>query len=148
MTRPKADSSKRRIIIDLSYPPGENVNMGVIKNNYYGAFLRHRLPRIDDVIQYAESQGFNIAMATIDIKRAYRNFLGCPLDYPLNTIRFQNQYFVDLAMPFGARTSSTYMQKIAEMVSRALAARGIANHIYLDDIILYFTPDGGSHFFD
>lgn len=44
MTRPKAESSKRRIIIDLSYPPGENVNMGVIKNNYYGSFLRHSLP--------------------------------------------------------------------------------------------------------
>lgn len=95
MTRPKADSHKRRIIIDLSYPPTNNVNQAVIKNNYYGRFLGHSLPRIDDVIEYAEKQGFNIAMATIDIKRAYRNFLGCPLDYPLNTIRFQNKYFVD-----------------------------------------------------
>lgn len=124
MTRPKAESEKRRIIIDLSYPSGKSVNEFVVKNNYYGHHIDHSLPKIDDVINYVESKGFSVALATIDIRWAYRNFPGCPLDYPLNTIKFQGQYYLDMAMPFGACTSSVYMQKIANMISRALALFG------------------------
>lgn len=141
MTRPKADSHSRRIIIDLSYPPEENINRWVIKGNYYGQRITHRLPRIEDVVDRVAALGFQVALATIDIKRAYRNFPGCPLDYPLNTIRFRNQYFIDLAMPFGARTSSLYMQKSADLITRALQKHGILSHIYLDDVILYFRPN-------
>lgn len=141
MTRPKAESSKRRVIIDLSYPEDHNVNCKVIKNNYHGRFIGHTLPKIDDVVRHIEGTGFNVALAMIDIKHAYRNFPGCPLDYPLNAIKFNNSYYLDLAMPFGARTSSAYMQKIANMISHALMQRGIPTHIYLDDVILYFLPD-------
>lgn len=141
MTHPKADSSRRRIIIDLSYPPDNNVNSRVVKNNYYGQLIEHSRPKIDDVIRFAEQKGFDVALATIDIKRAYRNFPGCPLDYPLNVIKFQGQYYLELAMPFGARTSSAYMQKIANMISRALAVKGIPTQIYLDDVILFFQPN-------
>lgn len=140
MTRPKSDINNRRIIVYLSYPPGSNVNHFVIKNNYYGSFIQHTLPRIDDVVRSVAESNYDVMLATIDIKRAYRNFPGCPLDYPLNTIKFQGNYYIDFAMPFGARTSSTYMQKIADFISHALSARGISTHIYLDDIILYFGP--------
>lgn len=34
MTRPKSNSLKRRVIVDLSFPPESNVNSGVYKNNY------------------------------------------------------------------------------------------------------------------
>lgn len=140
MTRPKTESSHRRIIIDLSYPEDNNVNSSVVKNNYYGQVIQHTLPKIEDVIEFVETKGFNMALATIDIKRAYRNFPGCPLDYPLNALKFKAQYYLDLAMPFGARTSSAYMQKIANMISRALVIRGIDTKIYLDDVILFFLP--------
>lgn len=117
MTRPKSDSNKRRIIIDLSYPPDANVNKWVEKGNYYGRYVHHKLPKIQDVIDTIVAKGFHLALATIDIKRAYRNFPGCPLDYPLNVIKFRGEYFLDCAMPFGARTSSMYMQKAANMIS-------------------------------
>lgn len=106
MSRPKGEGSKRRVIVDLSYPPGGNVNQGVIKNNYYGRYISHKLPRIDEVVDTITSLDYNVALATVDIRRAYRNFPGCPLDYPLNVIKFQSMYYIDLAMPFGARTSS------------------------------------------
>lgn len=141
MTRPKAESNKRRVIVDLSYPPDKNVNAWVIKGNYYGRYVHHKLPKIEDVIEVIVQKGFQVALATIDIKRAYRNFPGCPLDYPLNVIKFQGNYFLDCAMPFGARTSSMYMQKAANMISRALEKRGILTHVYLDDVVLYFLPD-------
>lgn len=136
----QGDSGKRRTIVDLSYPPGASVNDWVFKNNYYGRQIEHTLPRIDDVVAKIVERGFDVAIATVDIRRAYRNFPGCPLDLPLNVIRFESRYYIDLAMAFGARTSSCYMQKAAEMISRALRARGIMAHIYLDDVILYFDP--------
>lgn len=117
MTRPKSESTKRRIIIDLSYPPEENVNKWVEKGNYFGRCVQHKLPKIEDVIDLIVANGFQVALATIDIKRAYQNFLGCPLDYPLNVIKFQGNYYLDCAMPFGARTSSMYMQKAANLIS-------------------------------
>lgn len=140
MTRPKTNSKKRHIIVDLSYPPDSNVNSGVYKNNYYGSYIGHTLPRIRDVIEKIDQREYNVALATLDIRRAYRNFPGCAFDYPLNVIKCDNEYFIDLAMPFGAQSSSTYMQKISEFVIRALSQRGIATVIYLDDVIFYFLP--------
>lgn len=140
MTRPKGEGDKRRVIVDLSYPPGNNVNDGVVKNNYYGTYISHVLPKMSDVVDEIVDRGFDVAIATVDIRRAYRNFPGCPLDLPLNVIKFESSYYIDLAMPFGARTSSCYMQKIAGAVSRALARRGIKTFIYLDDVILFFPP--------
>lgn len=140
MTRPKGEGDKRRVIVDLSYPDGNNVNDGVVKNNYFGAHIAHVLPRISDVVDVIVRRNFNVVIATVDIRRAYRNFPGCPFDFPLNVIKFDNEYFIDLAMPFGARTSSCYMQKIADVISRALQRRGIQTHVYLDDVILYFQP--------
>lgn len=141
MTRPKGDGDKRRVIVDLSFPPDKNVNIAVTKNNYYGRFVAHKLPRIDDVVDVIVGSQYEVALATVDIRRAYHNFPGCPLDLPLNNIKFKGRYYIDLAMPFGARTSSCYMQKIAEYISRALASRQIYCHIYLDDVIMYFQPD-------
>ena len=37
--RPKRDSQDRQIILDLSFPPGESVNDGMVKDNYMGAHL-------------------------------------------------------------------------------------------------------------
>lgn len=43
-------------------------------------------------------------------------------------------------MPFGARSSSTYMQKVSGFVIQALNHQGISTDIYLDDLIFYFHP--------
>lgn len=42
MTRPKADSTKRRIIVDLSFPRDDNVNAHVHKNMIFGVYHDHR----------------------------------------------------------------------------------------------------------
>ena len=48
-TRPKKNSKDRRVIIDLSFPPGEAVNDGMIKDNYMGLYVKLTFPRIDDL---------------------------------------------------------------------------------------------------
>ena len=49
MTVEKKDSDKRRVIIDLSYPAGEAVNDGVLKNHFQGEPLTYKLPTITDL---------------------------------------------------------------------------------------------------
>lgn len=111
MTRPKADSHKRRIIVDLSYPQGDNVNAYVYKNMLFGRHCEHCLPTVRDTVAAIELQGFRVMLATIDIKRAYCNVLVCPLALPL----LGGHTYIDTAMPFGARNSSLCHNIIKEL---------------------------------
>lgn len=136
MTRPKSASTTRRIIVDLSYPQGEGVNAAVQKGIVFGQWIEHKLPSIDQALAIAETFNFEVVSSVIDIERAYRNFRSDPLDWPLLVLEFQNKFYVDLALPFGARLSSLYVQKLADLIVRALATRGIHSLMYLDDLYL------------
>ena len=50
-TRPKRDSSERRVILDLSFPEGNAVNEGIDKDQYRGQPVQLRLPGIDALLQ-------------------------------------------------------------------------------------------------
>lgn len=145
MSRPKADPGKRRIIVDLSFPRGDNVNAYVQKNLVFGQYWDHRLPTVQDAVAAIERMGFRTLLATIDIERAYRNIPVCPLDFPLLGIRVGNKTYIDVAMPFGARNSSLNMQCIAQYVVRALHMRDISCQMYLDDMILQLAPGQDAH---
>lgn len=141
MTRPKSDPDKRRVIVDLSFPPGKNVNSQIPKNVLFGNLHDHSLPTVQQLVDSVRDRDFKCVLATIDIQRAYINIPVCPLDYPLLGISFRGQYYVDTALPFGARNSSLVMQKLAGFITRALAARGIASYMFLDDLVLILDPD-------
>lgn len=106
------------------------------------------LPRMDDIVAQVAAMNFSVLLASVDIQRPYRNFPGWPLNYPLTGIKHRGQYNIDLAMPFGARSSSTYMQKSSDFIIRALRTRGIVTHIYLDYVLVYIRPgqDRGARF--
>lgn len=145
MTRPKSDSTKRRIIVDMSFPRGHNVNDGVNKNVIFGVQHTHNLPTVQDTVRVIQAKNFRVLLATIDIERAYRNIPSCPLDFPLLGISVDGEYYVDAAMPFGARNSSFNMQKVADFIVRALATRGIQCHLYLDDMVLELDQHQDCH---
>ena len=48
-TRPKKDSDKRRIILDLSFPEGSSVNNGINKDYYCGEPIKLVYPSIDNL---------------------------------------------------------------------------------------------------
>lgn len=145
MTREKADPSKRRIIVDLSYPPDNNVNHAILKNSIFGIEHQHTLPSVDHVVKAVQACKFECTLATIDIQRAYRNFRTCPMDYPLLGVRFRNKIYIDTVMPFGARNSSMYMQKIAMFIVRYLASIGIESFMFLDDMVLVIKRHQRAH---
>lgn len=140
MTRPKAGSAKRRVIVDLSFPDGDNVNAYVHKNMILGCFHEHRLPLVRDTIAVIEDMDYEVKLGTLDIERAYRNIPVCPLDLPLLGIKIAGKIYIDAAMPFGARNSSLNMQLIAQFIVWALQARGVTCQMYLDDMVVQLSP--------
>ena len=136
MTRPKQDTTERRVIVDLSFPDG-GVNKYIHKNVVDGEIVSHTLPTVKNAIDIIRDVGVHKAfLSCIDISRAYRNFRTCPSDWPLLVIKHNGQYFMDTAIPFGSRMSSWFVQNIAEFIMRALKQKGITSLIYLDDILL------------
>lgn len=145
MSRPKADPAQRRIIVDLSFPPGVGINSKVYKGCVFGTFLPHKLPTVQQALAVIRARNLDVLMAVIDIERAYRNFRGDPLDWPLSVIQYDNSFYIDVALPFGARMSSLCVQKVAEFINRALSQRGIQCLIYLDDLFLFLPTDGSAY---
>lgn len=135
MTREKTNKVDRRVIVDLSYPPDKGPNTYVTKNEVFGQLVTHTLPTIQDVIKVIVALDFNVVLGSVDISRAYRNFRLEPLDWPLTCIHHEDKYYIDIAMPFGSRLSSVYMQNMARFIQRALLRKGLLTIIYLDDIL-------------
>lgn len=141
MSREKADKNERRIIVDFSFPPENGPNAFVIKNSVFGQVIPHALPTVQEAINIILRLDFNLTLGSIDIERAYRNFVLEPLDWLLACICYRDQFYVDTAMPFGSRISSLYMQRMALFIQRAAAVEGVATIIYLDDVLVICNRD-------
>ena len=146
MTRPKTDPNQRRVITDLTFPPHLSVNAYIMKNSAMGAVRNHSLPSISDLTAHLRRMGSSTYMSTVDIARAYKNFLSDPLDWPLLCVHWRDQHFIELSVPFGSRASSCFMQRIANFITRVLRDEGITALMYLDDVIVLATdPDLAKH---
>lgn len=141
MTRPKNGSLKRRVIVDLSYPHGTGVNSMVTKGFIFGKQYDHFLPTINKAISLASSLNYEVAVAVVDIERTYRNFRSDPLDWPLLVVRLEGKYYVDMALPFGTRVSSLYLQQLADFIVGVIQSRGIRSLMYLDDLFVILPQD-------
>lgn len=135
MSRPKRDSNSRRIIADLTFPSKYSVNAFILKNAVWGKSRPHTLPTVHEFVDRFKVSGRNSYMSTVDISRAYKNFRSNPLDWPLLCAYWQNSYYCDITLPFGARASSMHMQSVANAIIDILAQNDIEARMYLDDLI-------------
>ena len=139
MTREKSDPAKRRVITDMTFPREHSINAFVVKNGVYGVEHVHSLPTVDALAGEVARAGPDALLATLDVSRAYKNFASDPLDWPLLCFEWENKYFCDLSMPFGARASSYHMQSVANCITDILKAEGITCYMYLDDLVILST---------
>lgn len=135
MSRPKRDSIDRRIIADLSFPQELSINAFILKNAIWGQARNHSLPTVSEFVEKVKEMGPGSYMSTVDISRAYKNFKSDPLDWPLLCAHWDDKYYCDITLPFGARASSLHMQTVANAIVRILNERGVFARVYLDDII-------------
>ena len=107
-----------------------------MKNSALGQVTDHTLPSVADLVRVLRSTGSGAYLCTVDIARAYKNFFSDPLDWPLLCVKWAQQYYLDVSMPFGARASSCFMQRVANLITRILADEGITAIMYLDDLVV------------
>lgn len=133
MTRPKRDTMKRRIIVDLSYPQGKSVNDGIDNHNHLGCDITYSLPTIADLITRLQLQGKAAYLWKADLTRAYRQLRADPLDTPLLGIKVGDDIYLDHCPPFGCRSSAAICQRVANAVVYILAQQSCYTLAYLDD---------------
>ncbi len=135
LTRPKGiDTSRRRIIIDLSWPPGGSVNSFTPKDTYCGQHCKLQLPTIETLRATLET-GKNQYLYSVDIRAAYRNLLCCPRAYALFNIKFDGKFYVDRALPFGARWSARNCQRVTDAITWIMSKQGHSLLNYIDDFV-------------
>ena len=133
-SREKRDSNKRRIILDLSYPPGYSVNDGIDKNIYCGKEIHLKYPSIDTMAQRIAKIGKGAKIWKLDLLRAFRQLPLCPRDYSLIGYRWRSHLYFDKRMPMGLRTAAYCCQAVTNAITYVHTCMGYWSTNYLDDI--------------
>ena len=131
-TVPKRGSSKRQVVLDLSFPPTVSVNSGIPLNSYQDSPFKLRLPGIDRLCELILAKGRGCCVYKKDLQRAYRQFPIDPKDYYLLGFTFDNHIYFDTRRPFGLRTSAMICQRTTKAVIYFHAA-GFSADVYQDD---------------
>lgn len=133
MSRPKKDTNKRRIIIDLTYPEGSGVNSGIDIHSILGRDISYKLPSIWDLVAYLQTIGPGAWIWVADLQRAYRQLRVDPIDTPLLGLALDGAIYLDLCPAFGCRSSSAACQRTSNAVAYLMAQKGHTVYAYLDD---------------
>ena len=141
MTRDKQESLQKKTIMDLSWPKGLSVNSGVDKEKYLDTPYTLTYPSVDYITASLCKLGPAAQIFKIDISRAFRQIKVDPGDVELLGIRFQDQYFIDLSVPFGYRHGSKTFQRCTDSIRHIVAKHGFPGlHNYIDDLIFTGLP--------
>ena len=133
MTREKKDSIHRRVIMDLSWPPGAAVNDGVNGDWYVDGPIDVRLPTVEYLEQRILALGRGAYMFKTDLARGYRQLREDPHDWPLLGFKHAGEIYMDVCPPFGLKTSSMFMQRTSKAICYIHGRRGFYTRAYLDD---------------
>ena len=133
MTRTKKDSTHRRVIMDLSWPPGAAINDGVNTEWYFGEPINIKLPTVEFMECRLLSLGRGAYMFKTDLARGYRQLRVDPTDWPLLGFQHGGNIYMDICPPFGLKTSAMFMQRTSEAVTHIHGKAGYNTRSYLDD---------------
>ena len=102
LTRHKPDDT-RRIIVNLSYPPGCSVNDCIDNGIYDHVTFTLKYPTVDQIVQKVIDLDSDVLLSKIDISRAFRNLRVDALG-----LHWNGQSFLDVSVPM--KTSSPLCQ--------------------------------------
>ena len=134
-TRPKKDSEERRVIVDLSFPPGQSVNDGIMKDNYLGFSTQLTFPKTDDFALRIYTLGTGALMFKIDLKRYFRQLDLDPGDYSLVGYVINHQLYFDKMVPMGVRTGPYIAQRVSSAITWIVKQLEYFLLNYVDDFV-------------
>ena len=141
LTRDKPNSNKRRVILDLSFPSGNSVNDGVLKDKYLGPYFDLKYPSVDHIVNSLKQLGPDALLYKIDISRAFRHLKIDPGDIDLLGLKHES-YFIDGTLRFGLRHGSVLFQRCSDAIRFIMSHTfGYANlYNYIDDLVYTSLP--------
>lgn len=127
---------KWRLIVDLSHPAGASVNDGIepeVCSMHYTS--------VAEAVEQVLERGAGTQLAKFDVESAYRNISVHPDDRMLLGMSWKDKLYVDTALPFGLRSAPKIFSAVADALQWILADQGVGSLHYLDDFILFGSPD-------
>lgn len=97
----------------LSFPFGVSVNYCIPKE-----FCSVQDATVDDAVQIIKRLGIGCALATTDVRCAFRIIPVYPLDYQLLGLKWRGNYYVDRCLPMGCVSSCKTLSTAMEWVAR------------------------------
>ena len=116
------------LIMDLSLPGGASVNDGIDPDK----FTLHYIT-LDQVIRLVSKLGPGALMAKFDVEAANRNVPVHPSHRILLGMKWRDQFYVDLVLPFGLRSAPFIFNYIADIVEWILV-----NSYQIPDLLLHY----------
>ena len=118
-------------------PGGASVNNGIDPDE----FTLHYIT-VDQVIRVVSKLGVGAVMAKFDDEAAYHNVPVHPSHRVLLAMKWSDQFYVDMVLPFGLRSTPFIFNSIADMVQWILVnSYQIPDLLhYLDDFITAGPP--------
>jgi len=135
LTRPKDGSTKRRVIVDLSWPHKSSVNDAVKTDSYMGTPFTLRFPTVDDIAARIISFRGRCLLYKVDLQRAFRQLKIDPKDIRFTGLYHNQQHFIDVAVPFGYRHGSMACQRFTDSIRYIMHKHGFTIFNYIDDLI-------------
>ena len=128
---------KWRLIVDLSHPEGRSVNDDIKQE-----WCSLSYTRVEDLVVRLLELGPGALLAKLDVKRAYRIVPVHPDDRHLLEMKWNDQVFVEAALPFGLRSAPKIFNAVADGVEWIAKQQGAGDlwH-YLDDFIVCGPPN-------
>ena len=131
MSVPK-DDTKRRIIVDFSFPPGNAINDGISRVTYLDFEIHFSLPSVQSMVSRINELGPGCHLYKRDLKGAFRQFCTDPGDYCFTGVSWQGEMYIDTRLAMGLRSSAFCCQSVTQIIAK------IANYrahtlVYLDD---------------
>ena len=134
-TRPKKDSDDRRIILDLSFPPGHSVNDGILKDNYLGFTAKLTFPKTDQFAERIFLLGQGALMYKVDLHRYFRQLNLDPGDYSLVGYMVNGELYFDTTVPMGVRSGPYIAQRVSTAIAWIVQQLEYFLLNYVDDFV-------------
>ena len=131
MTVPK-EESKRRVIVDFSFPPGKAINDGIPKSTYLDFEVKFSLPSANSMVSRLNDLGVGCLMYKRDLKGAFRQFCTDPGDYRYAGLSWEGKTYFDTRLAMGLRSAAYCCQSVTELVAK-IAGEEAFVLVYLDD---------------
>ena len=131
MSVPK-EYSKRRIVVDFSFPAGKAINDGISATTYLDFIVEFSLPSVKSMVSRLNDLGTGCLLFKRDLKAAFRQFWIDPGDYKFTGLCWNGKTFIDTRLAMGLRSAAYCCQSVTEMVAKVAGEKSFIL-VYLDD---------------